>query len=335
MPLLDRVPDWARVFEAAHPTSGEPNREEASETKKDTGFLFQEKITRQDLNYLFNLNGEWVKALRNSNATFIQGFEHTGVFDEGGSTWSISFKRGIAMSSNKEMFFDANVDTGWPGATLKKFITGGNFTAGDGNPGLATTLVLGATIWYHAFVIRLASGAIDVGFDTSIVAATLVANDGVTHWRRISSFYWSDTIDGPFKGMDFIQNGDYFFSRTKVIGSLAALPVAAAEQTKAHNIVQIPPDFRSKIMWKPSFVLGTDTAVDHLQIVGDEQAVAAAPFNITKDLIVTTDENDTFWTFHDGTTQELTTKTDVAPNGTFTVSAGFLMYVDERGRNDF
>lgn len=340
MPLLDKVPEWARVFEASDPISLQPNRAEASEAKKDSGFLFQELITRQDLNYLQNLNGEWIKAFRNSNATFIQGFEHTGVFDEGGSTWSISFKKGIAMSSDKEMFFDAGVDSGWAGATLKKFITGGNFLPGDGQPGLAAGLTLGTTIWYHVFVIRLASGAIDVGFDTSIVAANLVAEPlperKATHWRRISSFYWSDVIEGAFPGMDFIQNGDYFFSKTKVQGSVSVLDIGVGEQTKAHNIIEIPIDFRSKCMWKTNVVIGTDTAVSFIQIVGDEQLAAPIPtFNISKDIIIGGFEEDSIWTFHDGITQELTSETDASPNGNLQVATLLLMYIDERGRNDF
>lgn len=335
MPLLDEIPEWARVFEASDPVSLQPNRNEATETKKDTGFDFQEFVTRQDLNYLQNLNGRWIKSFRNMNGTLIRGFEHTGIFDEGGSTWSISFKKGVATSSNKEMFFDANVDGGWPGALLKKFITGGNFTAGDGNPGLATTLTLGVDIWYHAFVIRLTSGAIDVGFDTSVVAANLVANDGVTHWRRISSFFWGNITSGWSEGLHFKQNGDYFYPIEKVQSNAVTLTLLSGLDTLSVVVPQIPKDFRSKILWNFAPSTGPDTEVSFMSIFGDEQLPEDAGFLPSLDIIRPTTENSPVWTFHDGVQQKLNIKANIVSDANIIIQGEYNFYIDERGRNDF
>lgn len=338
MPLLDEIPEWARILEASDPTSLQPNREEATETKKDTGFNFREFVPRQDLNYLQNLNGRWIKAFRNLNSSYIQGWDHLGVVDEGGGVLSMQFKRGAAMSDNKEMLFDANVDPGWPGPLLKKLISS-NFVVGDGNGGLANPLTLGASAWYHSFVVRVLDGptvSIDVGFDTSIVAANLVANNGITHWRRISSF-WLDSGAAPFFGMDFIQNGDFFFSKTKFGGGGINITINSGEQTKVFNEPRIPKDFRSKVMWKSTIVSPLSTAsVNNAALFGDEQVgfPAGVPV-VANDFVDGERENPYIWTFHDGVAQTLTVENDANPTATWQTLLSLAMYVDERGRNDF
>lgn len=77
--------------------------------------------------------------------------------------------------------------------------------AGDGG-GLAGGLTLQTNTTYHVFVVVIA-GEVDAMFDTSVVCANGVANNGVTHYRRIASV---KTI-GIAAIRAYTQRGNYFW----------------------------------------------------------------------------------------------------------------------------
>jgi hypothetical protein len=60
-----KEPEWASV-PAVDPISGQSNIVEPTESKKDSGFNFQERPPRQDFNWLFNLIWEWIKYFKSS-----------------------------------------------------------------------------------------------------------------------------------------------------------------------------------------------------------------------------------------------------------------------------
>ena len=80
------------------------------------------------------------------------------------------------------------------------------WTAGTGNGGLSSSLSApGNNTWYHVHAI-LVGGSADVGFDTSITAANLVADHSATAYRRIGSI----RTDGNANIQAFVQDGDHF-----------------------------------------------------------------------------------------------------------------------------
>ena len=84
------------------------------------------------------------------------------------------------------------------------------WASGTGNGGLTTTLTLAANTWYHMHGI-VVGGAADVGFDTSPIAATLVAEDSATAYRRIGAVF----TDSSSNIIPFSQVGDEFLWNTE------------------------------------------------------------------------------------------------------------------------
>ena len=90
------------------------------------------------------------------------------------------------------------------------------WASGDGNGGLSSSLTTPLTgfatnTWYHCFVI-IVSGAADVGFDTDIDAANLIADHSATAYRRVCSF----KTDGSSDITDYTQYGQDFYWDTPV-----------------------------------------------------------------------------------------------------------------------
>ena len=79
-----------------------------------------------------------------------------------------------------------------------------SWAAGSGAGGLSSSLTLTDDTWYHVHLI-LVAGVVDVGFDTSIVAANLVADHSATKYRRIGS-----VRRGTATNLAFSQVGDEF-----------------------------------------------------------------------------------------------------------------------------
>ncbi|KKM07527.1 hypothetical protein LCGC14_1733030 [marine sediment metagenome] len=79
-----------------------------------------------------------------------------------------------------------------------------SWAAGTNAGGLSSSLTLTDDTWYHVHLI-LVTGVADIGFDTSIVAANLVADHSATEYRRIGS-----VRRGTATNLAFSQVGDEF-----------------------------------------------------------------------------------------------------------------------------
>ena len=107
------------------------------------------------------------------------------------------------------------------------------WAAGTNQGGLASSLTAPANdTWYHVFAI-VVGGVADVGFDTSITAANLVADHAATAYRRIGSVL----TDGSANIIGFLQIGDTFLWQAWVNDYTSATP-GASEITTA---LTVPP----------------------------------------------------------------------------------------------
>lgn len=100
--------------------------------------------------------------------------------------------------------------------------------AGDNAGGLASGASLSPNTWYHVFVVKTAS-AVDVMFDSSISCANGIANNGVTHYRRIASV--NTNASSNIRG--YFQYGDYFYYNVMIqdynaIGPTTATPTVSS-----------------------------------------------------------------------------------------------------------
>ena len=87
------------------------------------------------------------------------------------------------------------------------------WSAGSAAGGRASALTL-AEEAYKLFIIKLANGSIDLGWDTSETATNLIADSGATHYRR---FDYTVTLSTPFNIRNYILEGPT--TRTWVTGS--------------------------------------------------------------------------------------------------------------------
>lgn len=84
---------------------------------------------------------------------------------------------------------------------------GNGWVAGDGNEGRPVGVNLAVDTWYHVFVIyEIATGSVDIGFDTDIDAVNLLADSGYDYYRRLGSVL----TDGSSNIFAFFQHGDEF-----------------------------------------------------------------------------------------------------------------------------
>jgi hypothetical protein len=91
-----------------------------------------------------------------------------------------------------------------PSAISKTIQSSGSWAAGSGSNGLFSG-ALATSTWYHVFVMRnTTTGAVDAGFDTSIVAANIPV--GWVAYRRVGSVFV--TIASQI--LPFIQTGKEF-----------------------------------------------------------------------------------------------------------------------------
>jgi len=58
---------------------------------------------------------------------------------------------------------------------------------GTGDGGLASSLTVANTTWYHYFIVKIGTAACKIGIDTSLTAATLVTDHSITEYRYIGS----------------------------------------------------------------------------------------------------------------------------------------------------
>ena len=85
------------------------------------------------------------------------------------------------------------------------------WASGSGNGGLASGVSIATNTWYHVHAI-VVSGSVDIGFDTSITAANLVANNSASAFRRIGAVL----TDGSSNILNFVQDGDEFIFKAQI-----------------------------------------------------------------------------------------------------------------------
>jgi len=101
------------------------------------------------------------------------------------------------------------------------------WSSGSGNGGLASGVSIATNTWYHVHAI-VVSGSVDIGFDTSITAANLVANNSASAFRRIGAVL----TDGSSNILNFIQDGDEFIFKAQIT-NINATAIGTARVTQA------------------------------------------------------------------------------------------------------
>lgn len=124
-------------------------------------------------------------------------------------------KSGLILSNNStDSDHDIDVTAGGASDSSNTFLLSvsaitkridATWASGTGNGGLASGATLANTTWYHVFIVRV-GGSDDIMFDTSVTCANGVANNSVTHYRRIGSVL----TDGSANIIAFTQKGDEF-----------------------------------------------------------------------------------------------------------------------------
>ena len=117
------------------------------------------------------------------------------------SDHDISIKAGIAKNSSNAS------DLELTSAIVKQIDA--TWADGTGAGGLAGGVTLSANTWYHLHAIEVTAGT-DAGFDTSPVAANLIANNDASAYRRIGSVF----TDSSSNIIPFSQAGDEFLWNT-------------------------------------------------------------------------------------------------------------------------
>ena len=101
------------------------------------------------------------------------------------------------------------------------------WASGSGNGGLASGVSIATNTWYHVHAI-VVSGSVDIGFDTSITAANLVANNSASAFRRIGAVL----TDGSSNILNFIQDGDEFIFKAQIV-NINATAIGTSRVTQA------------------------------------------------------------------------------------------------------
>lgn len=123
-------------------------------------------------------------------------------------------------------------------STFTKSITAGTgWTAGSGGDARPTGVSLTSNAPYHMFVIHeISSGDVDIGMDTSISAANLLADSGYDNFRRVGDF----RLDGTSDIINYRQVGDYFARYS----DFAGVAWTGTSQVFDNDDLFVPNDFR-------------------------------------------------------------------------------------------
>ena len=133
------------------------------------------------------------------------------------SDHDISVKAGLAKNSSNAS------DLELTSAVVKQIDA--TWADGTGAGGLAGGVTLSANTWYHVHSIEVTAGT-DAGFDTSPVAANLIANNDASAYRRIGAVY----TDGSSNIRAFHQKGDKFLYDQPIL-SYTSVNIGATART--------------------------------------------------------------------------------------------------------
>jgi len=201
MPTLADYPRWCTT-NPVDPGSGQPAILTPSAGKIASGILREEFPPRQDFNYLFNKTGDFWGYFISLMDGYIDGFR----LMENPAVNQVTISAGRCVSDQGQFLFDTNIDSNpWVDNKITKEVLD-PFVAGNGNGGLASNLVVANFTHYHGFVVELANGDLDVGYDSDPQAANLILADGVQNYRRIHTLF----NEGVSNILDMRQYGDYF-----------------------------------------------------------------------------------------------------------------------------
>lgn len=177
-------------IDVVDPTSGQNNAQEPPESKKDSGWVFSEFPTRNQMNWLFRNASKWINYLDTQRATnFFDGY---GFEINGADAYDIDINPGVCTDST-------NSDIITLGSTLIKQIDA-VWAAGTNQGGRASAVSLTDDTEYTVYMIRDSlTGVVDAGFDTSATASNLLIDSGYDQYRKIGAAIYKDSswkIDG-------------------------------------------------------------------------------------------------------------------------------------------
>ena len=129
----------------------------------------------------------------------------------------ISLTAGIARNSTNAS------DLTFNSAIIKQIDA--TWANGSAAGGLASGVTLSANTWYHLHAIAVTAGS-DAGFDTSPVAANLIANNDASAYRRLGAVY----TDGSSNIRAFNQKGDKFLYDQPIL-SYTSINIGSGSRT--------------------------------------------------------------------------------------------------------
>ena len=127
-----------------------------------------------------------------------------------------SYGAGCVPSHDTDATNDINVTAGaWRNATNDGNLVlsseetkriDASWATGNDAGGLSSSLTLTNDTWYHIFLI-LVAGVVEVGFDTSVVAANLIADHSATKYRRVGSVLRATATNLAFSAREVAGGG--------------------------------------------------------------------------------------------------------------------------------
>jgi hypothetical protein len=222
------------------------------------------------------------------------------------------------------------------GSFTKGFISGGwvSGSAAGGVPTALSPLAAAVDTWHFFMLVKQDGSVVDFGFDTSLFAVNLIADDDVItalgascYFRRLGSF----VCDGTPEFADFTQIGDEFLLNTPVLdyddvtedisGGITVTLASVPNGIRVKALLRVSHDGANNdpLQIRPSVeadVASTHTAAPLGAYMGNH----AASVHGGGDLEI--------WT---GTSQDIYMRKVAATSDTYIVTRG---WIDRRGRDD-
>jgi len=256
--------------------------------------------------------------------------------DASGTDLPRSYLAGLGMSNGTDADHDINISPGTcrdSANAVNQTITtsplvkqiDASWVTGSAQGGLSSSLTVANSTWYHVFVITVA-GVDDVGFDTSITAANLVADHSATAYRRIGSVL----TDGTANIVGFYQVGDRVMWVDPPLSHNAVLTTTAVTWT-----AQAPTGVKTLALLNAytSDNSQNGTYISSLDVNDETPAAGAGPLFSTKNRGAGT-SSDTGGGYTEVLLNTSAQARAIAESSSCTVQISTLGYVDSRGRDD-
>ncbi len=215
------LPSWA-TNNPVDGTSGIAAIVEPSSGKKLSGFLRKEKPPRQDLNWLHNTTGNWLKFLdKGITKSFLEGFQLQSIV-QGGGDISVQISHGACYMEQPEALINSYRVAG-SSSLIKNLVISGvsePWVAGSSEAGWAGSSPISSLSWVHLFILYFdGTDSIDLAFDDSSDGFNAASIPGVAGVRRVCSLYYYDL--GTPTVLKMKQQGDYFCLLSKLGGNFS------------------------------------------------------------------------------------------------------------------